>query len=350
MAVVSIGLPVHNGAAYLARTLEALLTQTWQDFEIVISDNASTDATREIALDFAAGEKRIHYFRSETVLMPAENHNRALALSNGTYFKWAAHDDLCLPRFLDACLEVLEGDPAVVLCFPEAAIVDETGALIHNYTYKLTTSAQSPSRRFGALVCADHRRHGAFEIYGVIRRQALLSIPPMGNYVRGDSLVLARLALLGRFHEIPEVLFLSRDHQTRSVRTMPDRIRNARTRLHRWIGTGPLPPMEWWDPSRRNRINFPEWRVLGEYIESVRAAPLSAGEKLSSFGWIVRAMPRYAHKLLRDLIIATEEAIAGRPSITAEPKRNAGTLGPDAASSMNAETEGIYEAESIRSD
>jgi glycosyltransferase involved in cell wall biosynthesis len=323
MAVVSIGLPVHNGAAYLAQTLEALLAQTWEDFEIVISDNASTDATPEISRAFAARERRIRYFRSEKLLMPAENHNRALNLSEGTYFKWAAHDDICLPRFLEACLEVLERDPGVVLCYPEAAIVDENAVLTRNYTYKLATGESDPSRRFGALVCSNHRRHGAFEIYGVIRRPALMGIPPMGNYVRGDSLVLARLALRGRFHEVPEVLFLSRDHGTRSVRTMPDRIQNARSRFHRWIGTGPLPPVEWWDPSRRNRINFPEWRVLREYIESVRAAPLDSAAKLYCFAWIARAMPRYAHKLTRDLIIAAEETVAGRPSPSSETKSKA---------------------------
>jgi hypothetical protein len=200
-----------------------------------------------------------------------------------------------------------------VLCYPQASIIDETGAITRSYSYRIPTSVTLASGRFGALVCADHRRHGAFEIYGLIRRDALDRIPRMGNYVRGDSVMLARLALLGRFHEIEEVMFFSRDHQTRSVRTMPARIRNGRTRLHRLIGTGPLPPPEWWDPSRRDRLNFPEWRVLREYIESIRAAPLSAKEKVRCFAWIARATPLYAHKLIRDLIIAGEQLSIGRP-------------------------------------
>jgi glycosyltransferase involved in cell wall biosynthesis len=321
MPLVSIGVPVYNGADYLPDTLTALLGQSWRDLEVVISDNLSTDGTSEICRKFASANARVRYHRTERLLPPAENHNRTFELSTGQYFKWAAHDDLCGPEFVEQCVRVLEADPSVVLCYPHATIIDEDGRSLMPYSYSISTGDPRASRRFGSLVCADHRFHGAFEIYGVIRSDALRSIPPMGNYARGDSLILARLALLGRFHELEQVMFYSRDHASRSVRTLPARKANTRTRLSRFIGVGPLPPVEWWDPSRRDKLNFPEWRVLKEYAISVERAPIPRSEKLACCGWLARSLWSYSPKLARDVIIAAEQLIMGKPGQPARPRR-----------------------------
>jgi glycosyltransferase involved in cell wall biosynthesis len=311
---ISVGVPVYNGEAYIAQALDALVRQTFHDFEIVISDNASRDHTAEICQAYANRDARIKYHRSDTLLPPAENHNRTFYLSTGEFFKWATHDDLCAPSFLERCLEVMERDPSVVLAYPKARIIDPEGAPLGEYNYRLNTDSRRVSQRFGALVRANHRVHGAFEIYGLIRAAALRRIPPMGNYPRADSLVLARLSLLGSFAEIPEVLFLSRDHETRSVRALPARIRGGRTRLHRYIGTGPVPPLEWWDPTKKGIVDFPEWRIAKEYVDSVLHAPISFKERLSCFGqiavWLLRAWP----KLGRDLVIASEQLLMGTPA------------------------------------
>jgi glycosyltransferase involved in cell wall biosynthesis len=315
MPRISIGVPVYNGEAYIAQALEALLGQTFADFEIVISDNASRDRTAEICQAYASRDTRIRYYRSDVVLPPAENHNRAFDLSSGEFFKWAAHDDLCAPTFLERCLEAMERDPSVVLVYPKARIIDNEGAPLVEYTYQLTTGAARASQRFGALVRANHRVHGAFEIYGLVRAAALRQIPPMGNYPRADSLVLARLSLLGRFHEVPEVLFFSRDHGTRSVRALPSRIGGGRTRLHRYIGTGPMPPLEWWDPTKKGVIDFPEWKVLKEYVASVLNAPLTIKERCACFLQILRWLSTAWMKLARDLIIASEQMLLGNPKL-----------------------------------
>lgn len=310
---VSIGMPVFNGEAFLATTLEAFLAQTMPDFEIVVSDNASRDATSQIAQDFAKRDSRVKYFRTDRVLPPAENHNRAFRLSCGRYFKWAAHDDFHAPTFLERCLEVLERDTTAVLAYPKVTIIDSQGNRLHDYSYKLRTDAPDAPTRFGALVRANHRIHGAFEIYGLMRSEALRSIGPQGSYPRADSVVLARLALLGRFCEIPEVLFFSREHEKRSVRELPSRIKGGRTRLHKYIGTGPVPPLEWWDPSKKDIIDFPEWRIAKEYLVAVRDAPIRAADRLrclmEMFYWLVMRWP----KLGRDLVIAAEQLLVGPP-------------------------------------
>src|SRR3954470_1068595 len=91
---VSIGLPVYNGQRFLAPAVSSLLAQTFADFELVICDNASTDDTEAICRRFAERDPRVRYHRNEQNVGAAPNFNRALALSTGQYFKWAAHDDL----------------------------------------------------------------------------------------------------------------------------------------------------------------------------------------------------------------------------------------------------------------
>ena len=113
---VSIGLPVYNGEPFLSETIDAILAQTFKDFELIICDNASTDDTERICRRYAARDKRISYYRQHHNIGAAGNFNRVFNLSSGEYFKWAAHDDLIAPEYLARCVEILERDRSVVLC------------------------------------------------------------------------------------------------------------------------------------------------------------------------------------------------------------------------------------------
>jgi glycosyltransferase involved in cell wall biosynthesis len=104
---VTIGVPVYNGEKYLAAALDTLLAQSFEDFELIISDNASTDCTEEIARAYAARDGRVRYERSGANRGCAWNHNRVFALARGRYFRWAAHDDLCAPTLLARTVELL---------------------------------------------------------------------------------------------------------------------------------------------------------------------------------------------------------------------------------------------------
>ncbi|MBS0016773.1 MAG: glycosyltransferase family 2 protein, partial [Arthrospira sp. SH-MAG29] len=124
---VSIGLPVYNGENFIQETLDCLLSQTFDDFELIICDNASTDRTEEICRDYAARDKRIRYYRHPENLGAAKNYNRTFELSTAEYFKWAAHDDLYAPEFLERCVEALDTHPSTVLCYPQEYWIDEQG-------------------------------------------------------------------------------------------------------------------------------------------------------------------------------------------------------------------------------
>lgn len=312
MPRISVGLPVRNGEAYLQEAIDAILAQTYQDFELIISDNGSKDRTAEICQDAARVDRRIRYFRQSTVLPPAENHNFVLHRAKAEFFKWNCHDDACAPRFLERCLEALQADTAAVLASPQATIIDTESREVEEYSYPLRTADPRPRVRFGSVLRADHRRFAGFEIYGLMRRRALAAVPDMGNYVSADRVLLARLALQGRFLEIPDRLFFSREHDKRSVRTLPAGISAERRWLRRMIGVGALPPLEWWDPSKAGRVNFPEWRLIREYQASVRMAPLSTVEKAGCAMEVVHWFASDIPKLVRDVLISAERWIALR--------------------------------------
>ncbi len=105
---VSVGMPVYNGAETLPAALDSLLAQTYTDFEVLINDNASTDATEAICRAYAARDSRIRYERNSANLGAAGNFNRVFERARGAYFKWFACDDLLAPDYLAECVAALE--------------------------------------------------------------------------------------------------------------------------------------------------------------------------------------------------------------------------------------------------
>jgi glycosyltransferase involved in cell wall biosynthesis len=104
MPKVATGMPVWNGEKFVSEAIESILAQTYGDFELVISDNASTDATAEICHDYAKQDARIRYIRQKTNIGAAPNYNEVFRHSSGQYFKWAAHDDVLAPEFIGECV------------------------------------------------------------------------------------------------------------------------------------------------------------------------------------------------------------------------------------------------------
>ncbi|OKH23045.1 hypothetical protein NIES593_11345 [Hydrococcus rivularis NIES-593] len=306
---VSMGIPVYNGENFLREVLDSLLAQTFEDFELIISDNASSDRTEEICRSYAAKDKRIRYHRQEINRGPAWNFNRVFELAQGEYFKWVAHDDIYAPEFLAKCVEVLDRDDSVVLCYAKTKFIDSEGKILKEYDYQIATDSPQPAERYRSLVLVNHRKHAAVEIFGLIRSDALKKTPLLGYYARGDSVLLVRLSLLGRFYEIPEYLFFNRDHSQRSVKEKQVQIARGRTIVAKFLGMGPLPPTEWFDPSRKGKIDFPEWRLFYEYFISVKSFPLAVKEQISCYLYLGYWLFKNWMKLVRDLLIAAEQLV-----------------------------------------
>jgi len=281
---VSIGVPVFNGEAYLARALDSLLDQTWSDMEIIISDNASSDSTKEICREYASHDPRIRYMRNTVNVGAAKNFNQLVAVAAGEYFKWAAHDDLCGREFLQRCVEVLDRDPSVVLSYPWSKAINEYGVVVRDFEPMPRLGSRKAHERFFQCVCVPHPQN---PVFGLVRRDTLLQTRLIGSYSSADRVLLGELVLAGRFHEVPEVLFLKRHHPRQHWRV-------HRTRSSR---------QAWWDPANAGKRGFRTWRLLREHIASIRRARITRSERAHSYaymGWWIR---RNWRSLSRDLMI-----------------------------------------------
>ena len=276
---VSIGMPVFNGEKYLKEALDSILAQTYRDFELIISDNASTDHTQQICLEYATKDSRIRYYRNEKNLGAPKNYNRVFELSSGEYFRWAAYDDVLAPEYLQKCIGILDRDPSIVLCHSRTGRIDEHGTLVGYYNQGMLRRIGSwkPHERFRDLISLFFN---CYLVFGVIRASSFRKTPLHGSYIGADRNLLAEIGLMGRIHEIPECLFFERHH--------PDSYSANRP----WPYTSTTPvnslrkEMAWW--SKHDWTSFPHWKNCIEYLRSVNRVLLKWSERLLCYDQIFR--------------------------------------------------------------
>ena len=267
---LSIGIPVFNGEKYLEDALDSILSQTYSDFELIISDNASTDKTPQICLRYAKKDKRIHYYQNTKNVGAPANYNLTFKLSSGDYFKWAAHDDLLAPDYLKRCVEVLDNDETIVLCHSKIGRIDENSVLVGNFDDSSLNNISSPQphERFGAMIS---RRNSCWMIMGVMRAKCLSRTPLHGSYIDADRNLLAELSLMGRVYEIPEHLFFVRYHPqsyTSTYYSKSSPVQDYRRQLF------------WWTGKRRGPvIVLPHWKNFLEYFRSSNRVSLTLSER-----------------------------------------------------------------------
>jgi glycosyltransferase involved in cell wall biosynthesis len=273
MTKLSVGIPVYNGDRYLAATLESLLAQSIVEFEIVISDNASTDCTCEICHSFQAKDPRIRYHRNDQNVGAALNFNRVFELSSAPLFHGGACDDLYEPRFLERCIDALDRDPGAVLSYPRARMIgdngecllrdrqrdcyiDSYGDLVRRPEPSHVGGAPSPEMRFREVLWL---MVWCLPLSGVIRREALLKTSLHGEYFGADKVLLAELALQGRFHQVDEELFLKRIHRGCTIYQTTREKAEHESKIPR---------------------GMPQIRMLQDYIKMTMAADISIRQRL----------------------------------------------------------------------
>jgi Glycosyl transferase family 2 len=302
--LLSVGLFLYNGERFLEAAIESILNQTFRDFELIISDNCSSDRSGEICRRFAKQDSRIRYYRAECNMGAGWNLRNVYFKATGKYFKWATHDDLIQPDFLRLCIDALEADDSLVAAHTLTRCIDEDGQFLENQDERLRTSSLDPVVRARDLLLKGHE---GSPFSGVIRRAALCKLPPRGSYAHSDRVLLLQLGLLGRFYEVPEYLSICTRHAGQAAWTMPERNRVGRFRLTwRW---GTLPVPEWWDPTRARKISFPEWNAAKEFTRSVARSPLSSGQRMRCYGAIVRWAWNYHRRFARDLVVAADQLL-----------------------------------------
>ncbi len=296
---VSIGMPVYNGARYLRLVIDAHLNQTFTDFELIISDDASTDDTRAICEEFAATDPRIRYYRATKNGGATRNFNRVFQLARGEYFKWSAQDDLLEPTYLEKCFKALEAQRETVLCHSLCKIVDfkplEQGEIagkdlpvLERYDPgRYRTNAGRATTRFGARIKVRH----CAELYGLIRRDALgrvnhagraplqlgeeqSVVAPFQPIVSADRAILAELAIEGKFVCVPEYLFYLGFHSARGT------ARSLYT----------LERLAFYRPVRKGNKSLPLWLLFAVYLDIVHRRFPARGERLRCYGHMLATL------------------------------------------------------------
>ncbi len=297
---VSIGLPVYNGEDFLENSVDSLLAQTYTDFELIICDNASTDRTSEIGRKYTAKDKRVRYYRNQTNLGAPRNYNKTVKLSRGKYFKWAAADDVHTPEYLKKCVEVLDNDPTVVLCHSKSSRIDETGQLTGVYENKMRMDSPKIQERFGDLISI--MTNICWPIFGLMRKEILEKTPLHGDYRGADANLLVELSLYGRLYEIPEYLFLRRDHSHAYTKMF---CAGEKFKANKGLDQ----QKAWW--SSDSWLNYTNFKNCLEFFHSVNRAPLTFSERMLCYREIIKWFRKEGWKLFGNDV---EQYFLGRSS------------------------------------
>ncbi len=266
--LVSIGVPVYNGACFLPQALDSLLSQTVADFELIISDNASNDDTEKICRDYARRDERIRYIRQPSNLGAPANWNFVAEQARGKYFKWSSANDYCAPETLARCVSAMEADPGIVLCYGRTCLLEEESGKREEYSGDFSVIDGRPHERFKTL-CRMLRLNNAQS--GLIRTDALRRTRLDRLYPGGDVVLMAELALQGRFLLVPDILLYRRmGRETFSSLMSPDE-----------MGF-------FFDPQRRSKYDLRLFWLHLDFLVTVLRASISLPEKLQTLSLVAR--------------------------------------------------------------
>lgn len=280
--IISIGMPVFNGSRYIRGAIDSIIGQSFTDFEMIISDNASVDSTQEICEEYVRKDPRIQYIRQETNMGGPRNWNYVFKRSRGLYFKWASANDICHPEFLACCKEILDQRPDVILCYPKTKIIDENGIVVENYEDNMDIQDPSACVRFIKFMTQINLNNAQ---NGLIRSNVLHKTVLEGIYPGGDIPLMAELILHGKFYEIPEYLFYRR--------ISPD----AAT-----IGRRKSEMQQFIDPDGRKPVYVPYWRSGMGFINAVYRSPVTLVEKVRIYYFLAKALYWNREALRKELV------------------------------------------------
>ena len=271
-ARVSIGMPVYNRDKYVAASIEAHLNQTYGDFELILTDNCSTDRSEEICRDYAAKDSRIRYFRNHRNLGAAGNYRRCFELATGEYFRWTPSDDLVSPNLLERAVDVLDRDPSVFVAYPRTKLIDAEGNVTGDFDERLHLVDDRPSKRWVGVQA--NMRLGNLH-YGLNRADKFRKTGLLRNYAGGDFPLIAEMSLYGKFYEIQDAFFYRRMHEEASSAMKSSSA-----------------VMAFYDPNKRDHLFLYNWVHWGANLRSITRAPVPVSEKISIYWFELRRLFR----------------------------------------------------------
>jgi len=223
---LTIGMPVYNGKKFLKKRLDSLLTQTFTDFELIISDDASTDSTPLICKEYAKKDKRIHFIQQKKNMGHIYNYNFVLQGAKSKYFAWAAQDDIISPTYLEKNIQILESNKNIVGSISKMEIfslpddnlkINPTDMKFKNFIKRLSAFA-APLDLYSMIGSYDRKiriflkKTSAQMKFAVFRTSELQKSIPKENFFRSELILFFNLLKYGDIHIIDEVLMYRYDH------------------------------------------------------------------------------------------------------------------------------------------
>lgn len=257
---VVIGVPVYNGENYLFEALSSILNQTLTDFRVIISDNASIDATPEICQEFVERDSRFTYHRQAENIGGAPNFNFVFQPGDAPYFKWAAHDDVMEPDYLRKCVDLLDQNPALALVHSLSLKIDEAGGVIGNYDQQMRLSGERISERFWKILWVGHFT----EVFGLMRSDMIARTRMHQSIVGSDRHFMAEMILQGDVGYVWDYLFQRRHHAASFCNALKDN----KERL------------QWFDPNSKAPTVLASPRKTKEYADSIFRTPMPWYERV----------------------------------------------------------------------
>lgn len=289
---ISIGMPLYNREKYVGAAIECHLNQSFGDFELIITDNASTDRSEEICRDYASKDPRVKFFKNPVNLGATGNFRRAFELATGEFFRWHPSDDLVSANMLERAVDILDHDQSVFVAYAPTKLIDGDGNPIGEFQEGLHAMHNRVSDRWKSI--REHLRLGNLH-YGLSRTALMRQTGLLRNYSGGDFPLILEMCLYGKFFEIADAAFYRRMHEAASSALKA----NADV-------------MAFFDPAKKNQKLFLYyWVHLGANLKSVGQAPIPASEKLRILAYegrrLFRGRRAYAQELAGSIAYAARK-------------------------------------------
>lgn len=218
---ISIGVPVYNSEKFIRKKLDSLLEQTFTDFEVIISDNASTDLTSKICEEYSKKDRRVRYFRQNKNMGAWWNYDFVLQKAKYEYFLWSAVDDIILPQFLEETVKILESDKKIACVISKMKLFGETidDLEVKPDDSKLKKKIKKMKKDFGHL--DTYPASGSYEIrvkeyiknlrhnqifYGIFRTNQIRQAYVTDSFLWKEGCIMLNILKFGEFFVVDKIL------------------------------------------------------------------------------------------------------------------------------------------------